>query len=90
MTGLAVGAALFVVGLAWTFVTPRLAGRTVGLAAMSLGSLTVMSASAAPGRLVATVATTIAIVPMLLAAIWLSRRLDRGRTEPTSLDEQPR
>ena len=42
MTGAAIGAALFVLGLAWTFREPRLTGRLWGLGAMALGSLVVV------------------------------------------------
>jgi hypothetical protein len=90
MTGAAIGAALFVLGLAWTFREPRLTGRLWGLGAMALGSLVVVGSSAAPGRLGTTVAMALTVVPMLAAAGWLQRRLERDRAGATSLDEQPR
>lgn len=89
--GLGVGLAVFVVGLVATFAGPDPGRRVPGLAGMAGGALLVVAA--APPRPSLVVAGTVAatLVPLLLIALALHRRLVR-RTAPgrASLDDDPR
>lgn len=87
---MSIGAVLFLVGLVLALRTPVLVGRLLPLSAMAAGSLVVVASAAVPGRATTVAVMALTVVPMLLAARWLERRLDQDRDAPTSLDEQPR
>ena len=90
MLGAGLGGALFLTGLLLAFRSPALTGRLIPLTVMAAGSITVVASVAVPGRGVTVLLMALTVVPMLLVAWWLERRLDRDRDAPTSLDEQPR
>ena len=90
MVGVGLGGALFLLGLLLAFRTPVLLGRLLPLSAMAAGSIVLVASAATPGRAFTVTLMALTVVPMLLAARWLERRLDRDQDTPTSLDEQPR
>jgi hypothetical protein len=89
--GLGLGVAVFVVGLVVTFAGSRVSRRVPGFAIAAVGAvLAVGSSSARPSWPVAlTVALT--LVPLVLVAAGLARRLDHlTRAGDASLDDDPR
>jgi len=90
MTGVVLGAVLFALGLGWVFRATDVGGRLWGFGAMALASLILIATADTPGGIATAGVAALTIAPLLAVGAWLRRRLDHGRSQATSLDEQPR
>lgn len=91
--GLAIGAAVAVVGLVVVFAGGRPRGRVVGFVVLAVGAVLALVGAAprSSGSVAVTVGVT--LVPVLVVADQLRRRLERHEaagTSPISLDDEPR
>jgi hypothetical protein len=89
--GLWIGGAIFVLGLAVTFVGNRLRGRVLGFVIAALGAVLAVGATSARPAWLAAVTVAATLVPLLSIAAQLAKRVEHvsvGRR--ATLDDDPR
>lgn len=89
--GLGLGMALFLIGLVLTFAGTRVARRVPGFAVAAVGAVVAVGASSARPAWAAATTVGLTLVPLLLVAAGLARRLDHiTRPGDATLDDDPR
>lgn len=89
--GLLAGVVVFLAGAVVTFLGTGLRGRAVGLAGMATGAAVTLVAAPPRPTWPLAVATAGTLVPLLLVAVGLRRRLEAGaRDRAVTLDDDPR
>jgi hypothetical protein len=89
--GLGLGVAVFVVGLVATFAGTRVRRRVPGFAIAAVGAVMAVAASSARPAWPAAITVALTLVPLVLVAAGLARRLDHvTRPGDATLDDDPR
>jgi hypothetical protein len=89
--GLGLGVAVFVTGLVLTFAGTRVGRRVPGFALAAVGAVIAVGASSARPAWPAAITVALTLVPLVLVAAGLARRLDHvTRPGDATLDDDPR
>jgi hypothetical protein len=89
--GLWLGVVVFLVGLVLTFAGTRVDRRVPGFAVAAVGAVITVAASSARPAWPAAVTVALTLVPLVLVAVGLARRLDHvTRPGAATLDDDPR
>ena len=89
--GLGLGVAVFLVGLVLTFAGSRVGRRVPGFAVTAVGAVIAVGASSARPAWPAAITVALTLVPLVVVATGLARRLDHvTRPGGATLDDDPR
>lgn len=86
----ATGVIVFVAGFATVYAGTRPRGRVVGFSVLSAGAIVIVAAAGPAGSWAAAGTVGFTLVPLLVFAAVLARRLESGPGPRASLDDDPR